>query len=232
MHTFIVDSIIEPVTILSEQESKHCIKVLRKNLGDDLLITDGKGKIAKAFLSDIQSRNCSVTIESVSEFQIPYSNFHLVIAPTKQMDRIEWMLEKLCEIGLGGIHLIQTKHSIRKQWKVERLNKIVESAVKQSGSAWKAEICSYDSIQDCYEAFSNEQHYIMQQSGKWFQEADIEFKGSIFVWVGPEGDFSSQELEFFNDHSVPFIRLNSSRLRTETAGFQAINMLHWLCGTF
>ncbi len=232
MHTFLVSHLISPYSSLTGQEAKHCVKVLRHQVGDTIKLVDGQGNYSVGNIHSIDSNLVQVSISKIHTVETPYQNFHLAIAPTKQMDRIEWMLEKLCEIGLGGLHLIKTDHCVRKQWKEERLHKIVESAVKQSGNYLKASISSYSSIQECLNDHSNMQHFVMQQSGDVFQQYQFSSDCQYMLWVGPEGDFSSKELDLFRAKQVDFLRLNASRLRTETAGFQAINMLHWSCGIF
>lgn len=219
MNIFIA-SIENNVAVLTPEESWHCAKVLRKKSGEPIELIDGKGNFYKGVLNSVTEKKCTAQITEGPVIQIKRNYYlHLAIAPTKQMDRIEWMIEKAVEIGIDEISFIQCKNSERVVIKRERILKIVESAVKQSLQATIPlvnELVSFKEILNkktdlnliahCYEG---EKQLIKSLN---FSEK------KVLVLIGPEGDFTQEEVTLALQHSFTGLHLGSHRLRTETAG--------------
>ena len=214
----------------SKDESRHIVKVLRKSTGDLLLITNGKGWVFEAEIIIPNHNKCVVNILK-STFKAPKPfTIHLAVAPTKMNDRYEWFIEKATEIGVDTITPIICQNSERKIIKTERFEKILQSAMKQS-------LHSYLPILAPAIRFS--EFIKMPQEGTTFiahcEEGNkLKFKDqikageSITVLIGPEGDFSPQEIEMALKHQYIPVSLGASRLRTETAGIVASHTIQ-LC---
>lgn len=214
---------------LGPDESRHLTKVLRKSVGDEVHLTDGSGNLYTCRISQIGSKRAELTIiDQQSTAPDPY-HIHLAIAPTKNTDRMEWMLEKITEIGFHELSFITTSHSERSFLKQDRLEKKMISACKQSLKTRLPEIHSLisyeelikDPVYSTYEKFiayvdeNNQQHLY-----------DLASKNSPYlVLIGPEGDFSEEEIKQAFDHGFKACSLGHSRLRTETAGLAAVHAL-------
>lgn len=215
---------------LTPEESWHCAKVLRKKTGDRLHLIDGKGNFYEGDLELVSEKQCRVTITKGPVAQTKRNYYlHLAIAPTKQIDRIEWMIEKAVEIGIDEISFISCKNSERTVVKKERIYKIVESAVKQSLQALIPRINDLRSFKDVLKETAD-QKFIAHCYEEPKQEIrQIAFAGkSTFVMIGPEGDFTPEEAELAKQHHFVALSLGSTRLRTETAGLyvcQAASLL-------
>jgi 16S rRNA (uracil1498-N3)-methyltransferase len=204
---------------LNEEESKHC-KVLRKQLGDQIQLMDGQGHLALASICQIQPK---YEVEVLNRaFHAPPRTyaFHLFVAPTKQNDRIEWLLEKAIEAGLDSFTLIQTERSEKHSVKLDRLNKVALSAIKQSHQWHMPKIAAMQALKSIAippNAFVA--HCESDNQKRPFLEAvKASNSKSISVFIGPEGDFSLGEIDWFKTQGVNFVSLGDSRLRTETAG--------------
>ena len=218
---------IEPTAteiILPKDESKHIIKVLRKKTGDLLDLTNGKGQFFKAEITEASPSRCGARILEVnSQEPLPYK-LHMAVAPTKLNDRYEWFLEKATEIGITEITPVICDHSERKVIKIDRYERILQSAMKQSLKAY---------IPTLNEAISLKDFIIQQQetrAQKFIAHCEdsqkISLKNSIsstdlVVLIGPEGDFSTSEIDFSLTNNYTPITLGKSRLRTETAAIAA-----------
>jgi 16S rRNA (uracil1498-N3)-methyltransferase len=209
---------------LEESESKHCIKVLRKTKGDELILVDGRGGYYEAVISDPDHRHCSVeVIKAVQQFEKRNYSLHLAVAPTKNIDRFEWLIEKATEIGVDQITPLLCEHSERKQVNIERLQKILVSAMKQS---LKAYLPGLNNLTN-FEAFLSK----AQAGPKFIAHCEEGEKKHLFaiapahedvvVMIGPEGDFSKSEIEKALAAGFTEVTLGKSRLRTETAGIVA-----------
>lgn len=223
---------IQQLLLFDKDESRHIIKVLRKNAGDILLLTNGRGYF---FTSEIVSANhnkCGVKLLS-KELQpsLPYF-LHMVVAPTKLNDRFEWFLEKATEIGVSEITPVICEHSERTKIKPERYNKIVLSAMKQSLKAYLPKINPVIS----FSSFINSQSIITDLKCIAHCEEGIKKnlkevlvpKTSYTILIGPEGDFSTEEIEQAKQQSFLPITLGNSRLRTETAAIVATQSVAFL----
>lgn len=217
---------------LPHEEALHCIKVLRKKEGDEILITDGKGFFYEATIVHAHQKHCMVeiinTIETPNNWRF---NLQLAFAPTKNTDRSEWFVEKATEIGINRISPILCRHSERKDIKPQRFEKILVSAIKQSQ---KATLPIFDELID-FEAFIKQpfdgSKYIAHcyDSIPKIHLKDIYKKNdNALILIGPEGDFSEEEVEKAIKEGFQSISLGNSRLRTETAALFACNTIHIL----
>lgn len=217
---------------LPPEESAHAIRVLRLKEGDRILVTDGKGALYEAVILSGDSKGTAVAIErTVETFERTRPEVHLAIAPTKSIDRIEWMLEKLIEIGLNRISLICTEHTVRRHVNIERLQKIMISAMKQSRKLVTTEILWHDSLKAFLTTLPDTSrkyiaHCDESDVRQELQEVFAKGEDSIFL-IGPEGDFSPKEVEAAKASGFVPVMLGKERLRTETAGLY-VGFLHHL----
>ena len=229
MNIFIA-TINKTAAILTPEESWHCSKVLRKKAGDAIHLIDGQGNFFEGILSLVSDKQCTVTITKGPTAQARRNYYlHLGIAPTKQMDRLEWMIEKAVEIGIDEISLIQCKNSERTVVKPERIAKIVESAVKQSLQAFIPKVNMLMPFKEVIQ-LQSDQKLIAHcfETEKAFIKS-VEFKDrSSLVLIGPEGDFTQEEVALAATAGFLPVSLGDNRLRSETAGLyvcQAASLL-------
>ena len=211
---------------LNESESKHCIKVLRLNAGDTINLIDGKGGFYKAKIINAHPKRCSVKIiETVKDYGRRNFYLHIAIAPPKNIERMKWFLEKVTEIGIDEITPIICKHSERKVVNTERLTKVITSAVKQSIKAYHPVLnnpVKFDEF--VMSEFSNNCHKFIayyNAHNKKNLKKTYRTKQDALILIGPEGDFTSEEVKFAVKNNFTEISLGGSRLRTETAGIVA-----------
>ena len=218
----------ESEIILSAEESKHATKVLRKKEGDVLNFTDGKGYFYKAKITVADTRKCRLEIIS-SEQKEKQHNYHLhiAIAPTKNMDRFEWFLEKATEIGIDEITPIICHHSERKAIKTERCNRILLSAMKQSLKFHLPKLNEAISLNDFIKQDFEGTKYIAHcEEGNKTELKENKKEKRILILIGPEGDFSPTEIEMVLQYQFKAVSLGTSRLRTETAGIIAAHTIN------
>lgn len=221
----------ENVYFLNEEDSRHCIKVLRKNTKDIIHVVDGKGGLYECEITKPHDKKCEFNIISEQkDFQKSDIFLHIAIAPTKNADRIEWFIEKCVEIGIDEISLIQTKHSERKNQKVERLEKIAISAMKQSLKAYLPkinELLDFDSFLKTIGQSSVNQKLIAHLTDDAQPLVKtIKPQSSYCLLIGPEGDFSKDEVIKAQKAGFQVVTLGKSRLRTETAGVVACTIFN------
>ena len=214
--------------ILSAEESKHATKVLRKREGNILNFTNGKGEFYKAEITLADSRKCRLKIVS-SEQKEKQHNYHLhiAIAPTKNMDRFEWFLEKATEIGIDAITPIICDHSERKVIKTERCNRILLSAMKQSLKFHLPKLNEAISFNEFINQNFVGNKYIAhcEEGNKTELRTEIKEQRTLIL-IGPEGDFSPAEIEMALKNQYKAVSLGTSRLRTETAGIIAVHTIN------
>jgi 16S rRNA (uracil1498-N3)-methyltransferase len=218
---------IETKHTLSEEESGHCVRVLRYSAGDEILITDGKGTTYTARITNPHPKHCDFEILT-AEKQEPHHAFHLhiAIAPTKNIERLEWAIEKCVEIGVDEITPLLCRFSERKQLRTDRLEKIILSAAKQSLTPYLPvlhELTPYEEFISSQHSAVSVQKFIAHcyKEDKRVLKDEIERGRDVLVMIGPEGDFSEQEVaDALASGFVP-VSLGNSRLRTETAGVVA-----------
>lgn len=224
MDNLFYDSAISPETkdfILNEEESRHALKVLRMQTGDPLRVINGNGFLFHTVIKDTNTKRCPLEIISVEEVKRPEKEVHIAVAPTKNMDRIEWFVEKATEIGVTEITWLKCENSERRVIKNERVEKIAISALKQSKRLFLPKINELiglpnflklhpkGAIAHCYE------HQDKKNLKQVFQISDYP------ILIGPEGDFSLHELELIEKSNYDGITLGENRLRTETAALVA-----------
>jgi len=210
-------------------EALHALRVLRLRSGDDMYLMDGKGTFYKAEVTLAATKRCMYEIKEVLLQQKTWrGRIHLAIAPTKMMDRIEWISEKATEIGFDELSFLNCKFSERKMIRTVRLDKIIISAVKQSRKPWKPQVNQMIAFKDfitkprsghkyiahCYEEIPRKDLYEELNNGNDDED--------ITILVGPEGDFSIDEVQMAIFNGYQSISLGESRLRTETAGLYAV----------
>lgn len=205
----------------SKEESRHIAKVLRKQIGDILHLTNGKGDLFTATLLSNDPKCCLVAIANVEQKKpLPYG-LHLAISPTKLNDRFEWFLEKATEIGITQITPILCQHSERKIIKPLRYQKIILSAAKQSLKYHFPELHPMCSFKDFLEKQEDAPHQKLiahcQDLEKKSLKSQIKPKGNHIILVGPEGDFSASEITLATSMGYTGVSLGKNRLRTETA---------------
>ncbi len=220
MNIFIA-SVQDKTATLTSEESWHCAKVLRKKAGDAIQLIDGKGNFYEAVLELVSDKKCTANITSGPVLQAKRNYYlHLAIAPTKQIDRIEWMIEKAVEIGIDEISFINCKNSERTVIKAERIHKIVESAVKQSLQAYLPKVNELTSFKEIINASKEDQKLIAHcYDSEKENLKQINFKNkSTLILIGPEGDFSKEEVDIALSNKFKAVSFGNNRLRTETAG--------------
>lgn len=206
-----------------KDESRHIVKVLRKKVGDQLHITNGKGWLFTAKLTLAEAKHCSVKILSQNlQPKRPYS-LHLAVAPTKMNDRYEWFLEKATEIGIEEITPIICDNSERKVVKLERFEKILQSAMKQSLQCYlpklNAPIAFKDFVDSSFEVTKFIAH--CEETDKKSLKSQLKNNENTLILIGPEGDFSVKEIEMALAADFIPVTLGNTRLRTETAAIAA-----------
>ncbi len=224
MHLFYTPDISEGLYQLSESESKHCVRVLRLGLNDKIYLIDGIGGFYSALIVDDNPRACIVKVIDKKENYGKHNYyFHIAIAPTKNIDRFEWFLEKATEIGIDEITPIITDFSERKVIKPERLNKIITSAVKQSITAYHPVLNPLTKFTDFIKEQNNFDKYIAHcyDLPRKVLKDSINKGARQIVLIGPEGDFSKNEVKNSIEHGYEAVSLGNTRLRTETAGIIA-----------
>ncbi len=227
MHVFYTPD-IQNNKELPEEEAQHCIRVLRLNIGDEITLTDGKGYFYKAEISVATNKRCLVTIkETTLQEPIWPCHLHIAMAPTKNMDRNEWFAEKATEIGLDELTFLNCRFSERKVIKEERIEKILVSAIKQS---LKARLPKLNKMTDFDQFISQDfsgQKFIAHcyEGEKPLLKNKLKKGIDALVLIGPEGDFSEEEVKKAIDHGFIPISLGKSRLRTETAALVACHTL-------
>lgn len=236
----------ERLTELPEEEALHALRVLRLKEGDELMLMDGEGSFFRAEVTMTAGKHCMYHIVETLPQERPWKgHIHLAIAPTKMLDRIEWLAEKATEVGIDELSLLDCRFSERRTVKLPRLEKIVVSAVKQSRKAWMPKLNEMEDFRRFISAHQHGRRYIAHCYDEvprmnLFEElygglyADFttnkeqEAQGTsdeTLVLVGPEGDFSIDEVRMAVDAGFVSVDLGKSRLRTETAGLAAVMMM-------
>jgi 16S rRNA (uracil1498-N3)-methyltransferase len=220
---------IEKNPALPENESKHCTQVLRLKSGEKILITDGKGYTYEAVLQDIKSRNCKVEIAN-KRFQLPcfFEKIHIAVAPTKNPDRTEWLVEKATETGISEITFLRCRRSERKEINLERMKKVAVSAMKQSQKALLPEISEMTDLEKFVSRDLNGIKMIAHCEGseRPYIKKVYHAHTDTVILIGPEGDFTPEEIKMAVDNGFIPVSLGNSRLRTETAALTACLAIH------
>ena len=206
---------------LDKEEFYHCIKVLRNKKNKKINLTDGKGNLYESKILNISKQKCEIELPKKIKSEKQKRISHIVIAPTKSYNRIEWAVEKLTEIGINKISFICTNNSERRELKVERLQKKSISAMKQSKSLFKPVIENIISLNKLLEKYKNYENKFVAdiKSNKTLNK--IKVVGNSIFLIGPEGDFTSEEMKKISINGFSKITLGNKILRTETAAIMA-----------
>ena len=215
--------------VLPPDEGQHVVRVLRLGMGDELNLLDGQGHVFRAVITETDNRHCYYRIEeTITPTREWTGDIHIAVAPTKHMDRMEWLAEKATEIGIDCLSLLDCRFSERKVVKTDRLEKIVVAAMKQSHKVWKPQV---DAI-TAFKTFIRRTDLPQQRFIAHCYEGDKPFLLDVLqprvpslVMIGPEGDFSIDEVREAEAAGFQSVSLGTSRLRTETAALAAVHMM-------
>lgn len=232
MHIFYTPDITQSTYTLNEEESKHCIRVLRLPVGSLIYLVDGKGGFYTAEITSDNPKRVSLKILSVeTEYQKRNHYLHIAVAPTKNIDRIEWFLEKATELGIDEITPIISDRSERKVVKEDRLNKVITSAVKQSIKAYHPKLndaISYDAFLKMPSEGDKLIAHCINNDGKKYISDLVKPHGRYLIMIGPEGDFTPDEVNIALNKGFKALTLGDNRLRTETAALSACFEINYL----
>lgn len=222
MHLFYVPELTPTTKLvyLSEDESKHACRVLRLKMNDEVSLLDGVGGVYLARIEEDNPKKCLLQIIAVTHEPKPTHEVHIAIAPTKNMDRIEWFVEKATEIGMTELTLIICDHSERKMVKIERLEKILISAMKQSKRTFIPKLNAVITFSEFIKQHTQGALAHCEEGEKKSLQTVYQAR-NYPILIGPEGDFSTKEIAAAKTNGFDFIVLGNTRLRTETAGLYA-----------
>ncbi len=232
MHIFYTPDITQNTYTLNEEESKHCVRVLRLTVGSVVNLVDGKGGFYTAEITSDNPKKVSLAILNVEkEFHKRNHYLHIAVAPTKNIDRIEWFLEKATELGIDEITPIITDRSERRVVKEDRLNKVITSAVKQSIKAYHPKLndaISFDAF--LKEPFDGEQliAHCIDNGEKQYISKLVAPHQKYLILIGPEGDFTPEEVDLALNKGFKALTLGNNRLRTETAALAVCFEINYL----
>jgi 16S rRNA (uracil1498-N3)-methyltransferase len=224
MHIFYTPDLRDEIYRLSEEESKHCVRVLRLTEGETLCLVDGKGLFCEALIINSHAKACILQVVN-KKYNYGKRDYKLTMAvsPTKNIDRYEWFLEKATEIGIDEIIPLISRYSERKEIKPERLEKVMISAIKQSIKAFLPVLDPLQTFKETIKKPFVGQRFIAHcNEGEKILLRDLVVKGKdVLILIGPEGDFSTEEVELAIKEGFIPVSLGDSRLRTETAALVA-----------
>ena len=230
MQLFYAPEITLPLYTLSEEESKHCVRVLRMKRGDELHITDGRGNMYRCKVVDDNAKRCTVEVVHTTPNYEPLAyELVMAVAPTKNIDRYEWFLEKATEVGISEVYPLECDHSERRQIKAEREEKVITAAVKQSLKAYHPTLHDMTRFRDVVTMPFEGQKFIAHCNDSLGEREYlgklVEKGGRSLILIGPEGDFSEEEITFALNNGFKAISLGRERLRTETAAVVATTVV-------
>ncbi len=212
-------------------ESRHIVRVLRKKEGDKIFITNGFGQLFTSEVIIANDKKCLVKITHIEDYKKPWNYYlHIAIAPTKLNDRLEWFLEKATEIGIDEITPIICEHSERKIVKTERMEKIIHSAAKQSLKYHFPKLNEPITFSQFINSNFDGQLFIAhcEETDKKSLKSELKPQLKTTILIGPEGDFSTKEIQQSLEHNFIPVSLGESRLRTETAGIVAVHSVAFI----
>jgi len=218
---------IEQNNFLEADESKHLLKVMRKNSGDAFHATDGKGNKFTCEIVNGNLKKLNFKIKHTEYFEKELPEFHLLIALTKNSSRIEWMLEKCTEIGISSIGPIICEKSEKRHFRKDRFERILIAALKQSKRYYLPDLLEIQKIEDALQKTVTANNYIASySSNNTFLQEKLKSGTSVTLVIGPEGDFTTKELNFAKDLNFNCVNLSTARLRTETAAMHACSIFN------
>lgn len=227
MHLFYEPELLTNNGMLNPDESHHCIRVLRHVAGDHIKVIDGKGNLFTCIITDANQKKCKVEIEH-RQTQAPVDYVtHIAVAPTKNIDRLEWFLEKGTEIGIEIITPLLCTNSERRVIKTERLEKVITSAVKQSLDLWMPQLMPLSDFETFVKQPFEGDKFIAHCRDENDTHLKLQYtRGkSVTILIGPEGDFTELEIELALQNGFKPVTLGAKRLRTETAALVACHTI-------
>ncbi|TBO45011.1 16S rRNA (uracil(1498)-N(3))-methyltransferase [Pedobacter kyonggii] len=232
MHIFYTPDITQNTYTLNEEESKHCVRVLRLSIGSIVNLVDGKGGFYTAEITSDNPKKVSLSILKVeTEFHKRNHYLHIAVAPTKNIDRIEWFLEKATELGIDEITPIITDRSERRVVKEDRLNKVITSAIKQSIKAYHPKLndaISFDTfLKEPFDGDKLIAHCIDNDEKQYISKLVTPHQ-KYLILIGPEGDFTPDEVNLALNKGFKALTLGDNRLRTETAALSVCFEINYL----
>jgi len=224
MNTFYYNGLLKETVKLDQDEAHHLSHVLRLKPGDSVRVVNGKGTVAEATVESISRKEVWVTVGECRNYDPPFPKLNICIAPTKNIDRMEWFAEKATEMGISSITPVICRRSERKDLRIDRLNKLVLSAAKQSGQTWFPEIHPVRSFDSCMELPLKESGFIAWcgDGDKTDMRTALSPAVSVTIFIGPEGDFTQDEVLKATAKGYRPLSLGGSRLRTETAALATV----------
>ena len=222
MHYFYSPDISQPFVTLSNDESEHCVRVMRHREDDIVRVTDGRGHLAEAVIAEAHPKKCLLEIrQQITDNLLTHNGLHLAVAPTKNANRMEWLMEKAIEIGICSLTFLQCDHSERTHLNLDRLQRLAIAALKQSQTTWLPELRmikftefiqqNADIQADKFIAWCDENNQRQLVSAP-------RNHSEMILLIGPEGDFSPEEIAAARESGYVEVKLGDRRLRTETAG--------------
>jgi 16S rRNA (uracil1498-N3)-methyltransferase len=230
MNLFYAPDLNSKLYMLNDEESKHCIRVLRLTINDEVQLVDGRGGFYTARIIETKPR-CVLQIESsIQEYEKRPFSLHIAMSPLKNADRFEWFVEKAVEMGIDEITPILCKRTERKSINIDRLERIAISAMKQSVKAYKPIINVAIPFDNFIKTSTSGMKLIAhcEESGRAEISSIYKTGSNVIVLIGPEGDFTENEISNALQNNYLPISLGNSRLRTETAGIKACAVLNFL----
>tara|TARA_B100002051_G_C16742819_1_gene645413 strand:- start:3843 stop:4550 length:708 start_codon:yes stop_codon:yes gene_type:complete len=218
--------------ILSEVESRHCIKVLRYKVGDEVQVLDGRGNLYSCSISSEKLQQCTLDINATDFKDRDDCELHIVIAPPKNPDRIDWLIEKSVEMGASRVSFALSERSIRNKIKLDRIERISIAAMKQSCSRYKLRIDDITPLSDVLEKIEATQRLIphLEEGKRISIHNALKPKKDTCILIGPEGDFTLQEIKSAISNKFKPVSLGDRRLRTETAAIMVIGVFNYVNG--
>ena len=231
MNLFYTNNITNDEAVLTEEEARHCTQVLRKRIGDTIHFVDGQGGFYEGEIIEANRKHCRLRITSSQQnYEKSPAHIHIAIAPTKNISRIEWFLEKATEIGISEVTPLRSHHSERKHIRLDRLQKIMLIAMKQSLKAYLPKLNELTTFKDFIRNhnFAESRTFIAHchVGEKPHLKDTASTNQDSTILIGPEGDFSLEEVALALQHQYEAVTLGNARLRTETAGVAACHILN------
>ena len=233
MRSLFVPNLKEGILRLSEEETRHAVTVLRAKIGFSYALMDGKGGTAEGIIIELDKRSCVMEVGEISRESLPQLGLTMIVTPTKKKERFEWFLEKAAEIGVDRIYPVFTSRSESKIEKFDRWNKVLISAMKQSKRTWLPKLMPAMALIDAVSEISDSPHLAknffvahcmdaVSLSKKTHLLKALVPGESTCIAIGPEGDFTTEEVEKMLDLGAKEITLGDMRLRSETAAIVAV----------
>lgn len=225
MDLFLVDQLQSGLNLLGQEESFHCIRTTRHRVGDAVWLTDGQGNLGRGIVIKADAQAAQVQVEEVQQVPPSATSVTLAVAPLKNDGRFEWLIEKAVELGVDRIIPLLTKRTEKVYLKQDRLERIITAAMKQSIKAWRPTLSNPLTPEQIDK--TDFQHMLLAhcQEGEKINLTQLSPTGKILLLIGPEGDFTPEEVAFFEQAGAQSISLGTHRLRTETAAISALAVL-------